>query len=215
MTVAEIIAFADRKFPNSVSDADCTIDLNLIHKDVYGQIMRLKNIYDLTTLYTVANQLTYNLPTDCKPENIIKIEISKDIVYDIDDNTEWQEYEHKTLNDNVDSGYIWGVVAEGVIILAVDGKAIDTDFYEIRFFYYQDPPTLSGTGQTPLLDAEYHDLLCFGLTQSLASQGQNPDTEIANYYQQKFDERFDKIKKRLKERYENAPIIAEQMESRW
>jgi hypothetical protein len=215
MTVAEIIAFADRKFPNSVSDADCIIDINIIHKEVYNQIIRLKNIYALYTSYTVSSQLTYSFPSDCLPENVIKIEVSDDITGSITTDTLWQEYERKTLNENVDSGYVWGVIDSSTIIMAVDGAAIDTSNYEIRFFYYPSPTAITATTDTPQLDAEYHDLLCYALVQTLASQGQNPDTEIANYWQQKFDERFEKIKKRLKERYENAPIIDEQMESRW
>lgn len=214
-TVQQIINFADRYYPNGVSDANCIIDIDMIHKAVYNKIIRLKNIYELSTSYTVADQLTYSLPTNCLPENIIKIEISEDITGSIDDDTLWQEYEFKTLNENIDDGFVWGVVNNNTIIIAVDGEAIDTSNYEIRFYYYPSPTAISATTQTPDLDAEYHDLLYYGLIQSLASQGQNPDTEVANYWQLKYDERIKQIEKGLKERYENAPIEKEELGSRW
>ena len=214
-TVQQIINYADRYYPNSISDANCLIDIDTIHKAVYNKIIRFKNIFELNTSYTVADQLTYTLPTDCLPENIIKIEISKDVTGSIDDDTVWQEYEFKTLVENIDSGYIWGVVNETTVIFAVDGEPIDTSNYEIRYYYYPNPTALTAVTDTPDLDAEYHDLLYYGLIQAMASQGQNPDFEVANYWQAKYDERMLQIEKGMKERLESAPIEPEQLESRW
>lgn len=214
-TVQQIIDYADRYYPNSVSDANCIIDIDTIHKSVYNKIIRMKNIYELATGYTVADQLTYALPTNCLPENVIKIEISEDVTGSVDSDTVWQEYEFKTLNEEADSGYIWGVVNSTTIIILDDGDPIDTSNYEIRYYYYPTPTALTAVGDTPDLDAEYHDLLYYGLIQALASQGQNPDTEVANYWQTKFDERMKQIETGMKERLESAPIELEQLGSRW
>lgn len=214
-TVQQIINYATRYYPNAVSDANLIIDIDTIHKAVYNRIIRQKNIYTLETGYTVADQLTVTIPTTCLPENIIKIEISSDITGSIDDDTVWQEYERKSLNETIDSGYIWGVVNSTTIILAVDGEPIDTTNYEIRYYFYPNPTALTAVTDTPDLDAEYHDLLYFGLIQTIASQGQNPDTEVANYYQKKFDERIMQIEESMRERYDNAPIELDRLESRW
>lgn len=214
-TVQQIINFADRYYPNSVSDANCIIDIDTIHKAVYNKIIRQKNIYTLATSYTIADQLTYSLPTDCLPENVIKIEVSSDVTGSIDSDTKWQEYDRATISQNIDDGYYWHNLNDTTIIMTEDAAAIDTSDYEIRFFYYASPTALSAVTDTPDLDAEYHDLLYYGLIQALASQGQNPDTEIADYYQKKFDERMEQIEQGLAERYTGAPIETEQLESRW
>lgn len=214
-TVQQIIDWVDRYYPNSVSDANMIIDLDQLHKSIYNKIIRKKNIYKDETSYTVADQLTYTLPTDCKPENIIKISVSDDTVGNIDSDTEWTKYEYATHDREIDDGTYWGIVNENTIILSDDGEAIDTSNYEIKYLYFPSPPTLSAVSDTPDLDSEYHDLLKYGLTQMVASQGQNPDTEVADYYQKKFDERFAEIEKLLAERYTNAPIEEDQLESRW
>lgn len=214
-TVAQIIAFADRYYPNSVSDANCIIDLDTIHKEIYNKIIRKKNVYELYTSYTVADQLTYTLPTDCLPENIIKIQISSDVTGSIDDNTLWQEYERATLEQDVDDGYYWHNMSDTTIIITKDGEPIDTSNYEIRFFYYKNPTAISTTTQTPDLDAEYHDLLYYRLINALSSQGQNPDVEIADYYQKKYEERMMQIENSLAERNSFAPIENEQLKMRW
>lgn len=214
-TVAQIIAFADRYYPNDVSDANCIIDLETIHKAVYNKIIRLKNIYETSTSYTVADQLTYTLPTDCLPENIIKIEVSEDATGSIDDDTIWNEHERSILSQDIDEGYFWHNMSDTTIILSNDGAAYDTANYEIKYCYYPSPTAISLTTQTPDLDAEYHDLLYYGLIQALASQGSNPDSYVANYYQQKFDERMKEIISLLEERYTEAPIEENKLGSRW
>lgn len=214
-TVRQIIDYADRYYPNSVSDTNCITDLDTIHKSAFNEIIRMKNTYTLYTSYTVADQLTYTLPTDCLPENIIKIKISSDVTGSIDDDTEWQEYGMATLEEDVDDGYYWAVLNPNTIIITKDGEPIATSNYEIRFFYFANPASLTATTDTPELDSEYHDLLYYGLIRDLASQGQNPDTEIADFYQRKYDERMATIKKLLGERFTSAPIEQDQLESRW
>ena len=66
--------------------------------------------------------------------------------------------------------------------------------------YYDRTPTtiaIANLSESPTLEADYHDLLVFALIQELASQGDNPDTEIADYYQRKYDEFLNDIKESI------------------
>lgn len=215
MTVQQIIDWVDRYYPNSETAANKVIDLEVIHSQVYEDIIRKLNITDLFTDYTIANQYTYTFPSDCKSSNIVMITVSSDVTGSIDDDTTWQEYEYADIRKDVDSGFYWGKLTDTTYILIKDGVAIDTSNYEIRINYFASPTTLTAVTQTPDLDSTYHDLLQYGLIQMLASEGANPDTEIANYYQNKFDEGMKTIYDSLKERLEASPIEPQILESRW
>ena len=43
LTITEIIAWVDRYFPNQVSDANCILDLDVVQKEVFIDLKRLKN----------------------------------------------------------------------------------------------------------------------------------------------------------------------------
>jgi hypothetical protein len=67
----------------------------------------------------------------------------------------------------------------------------------------------------PNLNPDYHVLLKYALINSAASQGNNPDTEIADFYQRKFDERLKKIKDDISERYSQTPNQTAQAKEWW
>ena len=54
------------------------------------------------------------------------------------------------------------------------------------------------------LDTDYHDLFCFGLIVEIASQGDNHDKAVADYYQVKYDELMFKTKTYLTDRMNEA-----------
>lgn len=214
-SVAQIIAWVDRYCPNQETDANKLIDLDMIHTEIYENIIRKLNKYSTFTDYTIADQYTYTLPSDCTPENIIKIEISSDVTGSIDDDTTWQEYEYADIGKDVESGYYWGKLTNTTYILIEDGVAIDTSNYEIRIYYYASPTALSTTSQIPDLDPMYHDLLKFKLAQMLASEGDVPDEVRANYWQMVYEERYNKMFESIKEKLEASPIEPQVFGSRW
>jgi hypothetical protein len=92
MTVQEILTAASEIYKSSVTDANKVIALNRFHKNVFMELTRLKNDFTFDDQDTVASQLTYDLPEDCKLKNIIKVEVSEVATDDITDTTEWTEY---------------------------------------------------------------------------------------------------------------------------
>lgn len=214
-TVAQIITWADRYFPNSVSEANKILDLDHLHKELYNKIKRLKYEYSQNGDHTtIADQFTYTKPTDCDFDQIFLIKVSKDLQANIDDDTEWETYEYTDLHSDVSSGTYWGRVSDTAFGLLKDGDPIDTAGYEIRIFYFRTPNTLTATTDTPQLEAQYHNLLEYGLIAMLASQGHNPDTQMADFYQRKFDEEFKWVEKNIAKKDLKGTNL-EQLESRW
>lgn len=214
-TAGQIIDWVNRYYPNIESTANKLIDLDQIHKSVYEKIIRQKNITSMFTDYTIADQYTYTFISDCKPDNIFKILVSDTVTSSIDENTKWQEYQFADLGKDVESGYYWTPLTRTTYILIKDGLPLPTSDWEIRIYYYNSPVSITLTTQTPTLDEEYHDLLKYALVQMLASEGDNPDTEVANYYQLKYQERFNEITDSMAERRDATPVEPEVWGSRW
>lgn len=206
-TVQQICDFADRKYPNSETDANKVSDLNDIHKRVYVKIAKLKNELEPYEITTIANQLTYNLPSDCSIDNIVSVKVPQSTT--ITASTEWDEYNFAGVNDDTTSGYWYGDGGNGLIALLKDDLPISTAGLSIRLFYYKRPNALSSADMTatPELDEDYHDVLKFQLVSELASQGQSPDTEIADFWQRKTDEFLAEVEKNLLKRYKKAPAV--------
>ena len=213
MTGTEIFAWVDRKYPNSESTANKVIDLNEIHKEVYIRLKRLKHEYEEHEDLTVANQLEYTLPTDCTIDNIISVQVSDDA--DVTSATEFTEYEYAGLKDYLDNGYYYTFSPDGKYLLSDLGEAVSTAGKVIKILYYETPTAISAAGNTPELDSQYHMLLCYGMVQTLAAQGHNPDTEIADYYQRKFDEYFMQIETDLSDKFNSTPATYNQVKEWW
>jgi hypothetical protein len=214
-SVQQILDWVDRKYPNTETDANKVIDLNEIHKKVVLKLSRIKNDFSMTSDTTIADQATYTLPSDCSLDNIIAIRVSQSIA--ITSTTEWEEYKYAGVNDDVTYGHRYGSGGAGVYALLDEGAPISTAGFSIRIFYYKNPVELLSTNLTaiPELDANYHDLLKFGLTSDLASQGHNPDTEIADFWQAKYDEFMRDVEANLNEKYSSRPTQSTQCREVW
>jgi hypothetical protein len=214
-TIAQIIAFADRYFPNDVSDANKILDLDHLHKEIYNKLKHLKYDYEMdSSSTTIAGQLAYSKPTNADFDQIFLIKVSNDLAANIDENTDWDTYEYADLKSSISSGTYWGRASSSTFALIKDGLPIDTSGYEIRVFYYKQPTSITATTDTPTLEAQYHNLLIYGLIQMLASQGHNPDTEVADYWQRKFDEEFLWVRRNIEEK-DIVGVDTEQLEGRW
>ena len=209
-TVQEIITWVDRKYPNSETDANMIIDLNGIQDEVFVKLSRLRHDHEIYADTTVADQLSYNLPSNCTIDNIIAIKVSTD-----SDATDWDTYKYAGLLTDTSTGKWFGIGTDSTYILLDDDAAIDTADLSIRIFYYKTPAALSAVTDTPELYSQYHNLLKYALCQTLAAQGQNPDTEIADYWQRKYDEFFEQVEANLTEKFNSAPATTTQIEEVW
>jgi hypothetical protein len=214
-SIQQIIDYVDRKYPNSETVANKVTDLNDIHIQIFVKIARLKNDFQIYETQTIANQLTYSLPTDCTIDNIIAAKVSRDT--SVSANTKWDDYEYAGLNTDVTTGHYYSSAGGRIIALLADDKPIATDGLSIRIFYYRSPNALSSSNMAdiPELDADYHDLLKYGLIQELASQGHNPDTEIADYWQAKYDELIRAVEDNLSDKFNKNPTESNQCKEWW
>lgn len=211
-SVSEIINFADRKFQNSETTANKVSDLNDIYLDLYIKINRLKNETEIYELTTIADQPTYSLPSNCRMENIERVVISTDTT-----GTEFEVVDYIGIKDELLSvGRYYGRATEGTFFLFEDGLPVQTTGLIVQIYYYKRPTLLSESSLStiPELDTDYHDLLKFGLIQSLASQGLDPKTDIADYWQAKYDEKLKEVMDDLSERYNTAPTQRSQVRER-
>jgi hypothetical protein len=214
-TVQQICDYIDRKYPNSETDANKVSDLNDIHKRIFVRLARLKNETELYEDTTIANQLTYNLPSDCKIDDVALVKVSQTTTITV--STEWDTFEFAGIKDDTTMGYYYGDGGNGLISLLKDDLPISTAGLSIRIFYWKRPNALSSSNMsaTPELDEDYHDVLKFQLISELASQGHNPDTEIADFWQAKADEFLKEIEDSLSDRYNKAPTQNSQVVEYW
>jgi len=210
LTVTEILAWVLRKYPHQESNANCIIDLDMIHKEIYLQLKRLKNETEVHQDLTVADQLEYVLPPNCSADNIVSVYVSNDTA--ITSTTEFDLYTYKGLRDSIDNGNHYTISKNNKIALADFGEPIDTSSYPIHIYYYKTPAKITAVGDTPELESIYHHLLCFKLIQRLASQGdvQNPD--VADYWQNEYMEAMDKVTADLMGKFSANPYTGTQIE---
>jgi len=210
-TVQEIIDFADRMFLNSETTANKIKDLNDIYVDLYVSLNRLKNDIEITNLSSVADLAIYTLPSNCRIENIEDVLISTST-----SGTEFESVSYAGIKDDITSGKYYGRASESTFFLFEDGLPVQTTGLIIYIYYYKRPTLLDSNNLSaiPELDVDYHDLLKSGLIQSLASQGPNPETGTADYWQAKYDEKLKKVTNALSERYNTASTQRSQVRER-
>ena len=204
-TVQQIIDFAERFYPKGelISDANKVSDLNAIQSDVFITLKKLKNDYTIHEFFTVADDPFYDLPSDARIEDIFKVEVSDDVL-----DLTTSEYNYAGIGDEVSIGNFYGRGTAGLMFLFNNGYPINITGLAVRLYYYARPTLLSSSilSAVPDLDVDYHDLLKFKLIQMMASQGHDPDFEVADHWQQEYDFKLGKIMQNLSERNNNAPL---------
>jgi hypothetical protein len=212
-TVSQIISWVGRKYPNAETNANKILDLDLVHKKTYVKLSRLGHNFDIYETFSIADQPTYSLPSNCTIDNIVAIKVSKDVT--ITDSTEWLTFKHAALLDNIDSGNWYGKATSTTFVLFVDGLPLATTGLSIRIFYFKKPATITALTDTPELDELYHPLLNFALCQGLAAQGHNPDVEIADYWQKEHDEFYKDAHDNLVDKFNTSPVTTSDTEEYW
>lgn len=213
--IQDIIDYIDRKYPNNESTTNKIKDLDIIYKEAFNQIKKFTDEYSIFETYTIANRFTYSLPTRCKIYMIKSLLVSADTRTNITVNTKWQEYKYGSLNTIKDNDYYYTRVSDSVFGLSNYGLPISTSDLIIKIFYYKIPNDLTLVGDTIELDKIYTSILRYGLINSIASQGNNPDTKIADYYQRKYDEQIDIIKDSFSDNTNVSPIKYNEVQERW
>jgi hypothetical protein len=200
-TVQEIVNYVNRKYPNQETDANKVADLDMIHKDVYLRIRRLSNDFVIYEDITIAGQTFYNLPSSIRIEDVVRIDVETGVNSD-----NYDTFEYAGVKDEVSGRQVYMRGESGTYALMDDEEPIAAGGKNIMLYYYPRPSDLSSSNMTaiPALDVDYHSILKYLLIVELANQGHNPDTEIADYWQKKADEKMREIESALAERIASA-----------
>jgi hypothetical protein len=212
-TLQGIIDYLNRKYPShGESDANIVKDLQDLHVDIFMQLRRLINNFSIYQVSSVNNQLIYNLPTGIRMEDIFDVLVSTDTA-----GTIFEKYEYRGYQEDLIFGRYYGRASGETFYVMKDTAPLRADNLKIHLYYYPRPTPLDSSDltQVPDLDEDYHDLLKFGIVQAIASQGHNPDIDIANYYQQKYDEKFANVKKHIDERLYFSNLNNAQQKEWW
>jgi hypothetical protein len=209
-SLQQCIDFLDRKCPDhGETDANVCSDLNDLHNDIFLQLYRLSNnVERYQASDTIADQLSYSLPSNARIEDILRIEVAIDT-----SDSEFEEYTYQGFMDYAGTGNYYGRDTATTFWLMKDGLPISTAGLTVMIYHYKRPTQFDSSDLSviPELDADYHDLLKFGIVQLMYEQGAHPNTELADYWQRKFDEKMIKVKNAMQERYSNAPNITSQI----
>jgi len=202
LTIQEIINYVDRKIINSETDANKVIDLNRIQDRIFNELGRLSNTYTIdVTKTTTSGTAEYSLVTGVRIEDIVKMQIEES------SGGEYLDVDYAGVNDDIYGRRVYMRGSDATKFYYYDNEvAVTTTGLKFKIIYYPRPATLEvGTlTKVPDLDTDFHDLLCFGLIVELASQGDNYDKSVADYYQQKYDEAMFNTKKQLSDRMNEA-----------
>ena len=206
-TLQQIIDVLNDEIPDhGASDATLCRLINSVQMDVYLKLGRLSNYVEkYQGSDTVADQLGYPLPSNCRISDIVTIEVATST-----DNTEYETYEFRALKDTDRYGKYFGDLTESTFFLLDTGNPISTSGLEVYIYYNKRPTAFDDSDLTlvPELDTDYHQLLEYGLIQRMYSRGSYPDTEKADYWQAMFDEKMIDVKNAMEEKYANAPEIS-------
>lgn len=203
-TAAQIITYARTVYPRATAsiftDAFCLENLNDIHTEIFLILRRLTNNCTTDkTILTVADQAEYNLPSKCRVENIesLRLWLTNDY-YEGFDIADAQTY------TRIGRYYKYGTTGAKIELL-VDDNPIKTTGLVVEIRYYPIPTLISAANQTPELDEQYHHLLKYKLINRLASIGEVIDIDLANAWQQEYDNALRIVREDLS-RKKNKPI---------
>ena len=215
MTLQEIINYVDRKKPNSETNANKVIDLNKLQLEIFMKINALTYNVTMSTDTTVADQSEYDLPTNCRIENVRFIEVETE-----ESSDEYDKYLYEgPQEEDLSYDKIFKRGSTNLKYSLLDEQEyLGTADLTIRVYYYPRPSLLSASTLTaePDLEEEYHPLLCYGLIVELCNQGNYPDVEMANYYQSKYDEFFRDVISNLENNNINSGSLrVKEVKERW
>lgn len=210
-TVGEIIDFVDKIYPKSINVAGEVVIpiLNDIHNDVHLELAKFKKNPQLGVI-----QLGSSLPhiISLVDTNVVikdKMFLAKNnenCLLSSDEKIKLVEFGEFYYDDK----YYYNITSESSITILKNGECatdlLDKGYTHAKYIYYPNPNTLDDLNDIPNLDSKYHDLLKFKLIQRLASMGENPDADVANYWDAEYKELLQKVKEHSETDKTNNPI---------
>lgn len=220
MLASEIITRTKLFRSTTETDANLLKLLDMAQREIYLDLNALRkafNDYDIHEDLTVADQLSYDMPSYCNYNDIAKVRVSQVDYSEVSDTTEWDIFRFVGIHDQQDggSGYVWGKydTPNKKYFLLKNGIPIVTDDLRINLFYYAKPQDITVTTQTPELDDKYINLFIYKLAKYLCMRGHNPDIESQNGYDAEYENLMNKVRSDLHDKYYDNPDRSTQKES--
>jgi len=213
-TTVQILADVDARLPNSFSESQKLAWINDTQRKI-AKYLQVEQTYD----FVASSSMAYSISTNIRFENIKHLYTGDSTkIADISSTTIWQEHDYAGADD-VLSGYKYYV--PNISHFTSTGTSTSLCLYpestEVRVarIYYNtlldDLTTTSGNA--PLWNSEWHDILKYGVMEIIAKAGNNPDIDLANNYRFEYNDILRDIKKdnavkkwkrpRIKWNYEN------------
>lgn len=213
-TTVQILADVDARLPNSFSESQKLAWINDTQRKI-AKYLQVEQTYD----FVASSSMAYSISTNIRFENIKHLYTGDSTkIADISSTTIWKEHDPAGADD-VLSGYKYYV--PNISHFTSTGTSTSLCLYpestEVRVarIYYNtlldDLTTTSGNA--PLWNSEWHDILKYGVMEIIAKAGNNPDIDLANNYRYEYNDILRDIKKdnavkkwkrpRIKWNYEN------------
>lgn len=168
MTIAEILAEIDEKYPNALDTTSKLRKMNYLQKRLYRKMRK----QTFLSFNTVVDQPAYPLYVNI--DNIFQVDVGSSVT-----NRYYRHFEKK-INDTstTPSRYYstYGDVVAGdwIDIYPTPTAAEDT----VVIWYYEEPETLTVASGSPSLDEDYHMLFVYYVCKEIAENYR--DYEIAS-----------------------------------
>lgn len=181
MTVTALLAYIDSLYPNAATTQEKIQFLNDALNDVsrdFGPI-----IEDSTTL-TVDGQERYDYPSTMKDINsIFMLDVANTTTPTLD--SHWVTYRRQFMGGPKIGNIYYDAYQTSLGVRQFGLYPVPSaDDYPVRIRYRRPLAQLSVTSLTaePEIDSRYHNILAFYAAGMVAGSGDNPDAQIANYY---------------------------------
>ncbi len=187
MTLAEILAEIDLRYPNKIDDTVKIDWINMLLKQIYKHIPNELN----ETFTTVADQALYELADDIKVENIISPVLITVSDTTIDKDTIFHKYYYAGIIDTLEGDFGNRLSGYKYYDARYNNKneigiypVPKTDNLICTFIYRKYPELLTADDLTvvPDIQEEWHEIFVYECIIKAALSGNNPDTNIANMY---------------------------------
>ncbi|MGE5436615.1 MAG: hypothetical protein ACM3O3_05255 [Syntrophothermus sp.] len=204
-TLQEIINESNTLRKSSRLVEDQAKSLSRICQRLYIRLGRNSNQYKSYKDVTVASQTEYTFPTDCKISNIVNMVIQ---VETSSTSSEYENYKYLEQDQNNSGNYFTMSNTAGKYYLYEDGEAIADASRDIIINYFPTNTKFDDSDLTvvPDLDTDFHDYLVYMLTAENCACGDDPDTELADYWRREGDEYFQELKYRMDDQLNTAPL---------
>lgn len=159
--------------------------------DCQNEIYRYMASTEIYEFDTIAGQALYNMASDMEIDKIKSVQMSDSTV--IDGTEGYVTYEYAGINETLSGNCYYDALGQ---IGLYPVPSTSGSGYKVKIHYEASPVQLSTNTLTtiPSVNDEYQDILKWRACRDIAGSGNNPDANLAAYYQGLYDKLFRRIK---------------------